>query len=243
MAVVKIGEVFKTQSCGNVVVVKYANALDVTVEFHDGHTKCVSAGNLRKGLSRNDYFAAASTAGYMGSGEYSAVDGNGSETYEHRAWKNMLSRCTMAKYPTYTGCSVCEDWLNFQSFAKWYTSQVGYGKGWHLDKDLTVSGNKVYSPLGCALVPQEVNKLLLSRKASRGEYPLGVSLRGSTYSSSIRLNGKNTGLGVFPTQNLAFAAYKVAKESYVKDVAAKHRHEISEAIYNNLMAYTVSITD
>lgn len=247
MAIIKIGDVFKTQRCGDVVVVKYANALEVTVEFQDGHTKCVNSGNLRKGLISNKYFPAFNTAGYIGSGVYCAVDANGNGTFEHRAWKNMLTRCTrldfLEKFPSYIDCSVCKDWLNFQVFAKWYTSQLGYGKGWHLDKDLTVLGNKVYSPSTCSLVPQEVNKLLLSRKSSRGTYPLGVALRGCTYSSTINLNNKKISLGVFSTPNLAFAAYKAAKESHIKKVATSHRNEISETIYKNLMNYVVSITD
>lgn len=35
-------------------------------------------------------------------------------------------------------------------------------EGWHLDKDILLKGNKVYSPETCAFVPAKINSLLIS---------------------------------------------------------------------------------
>ena len=41
----------------------------------------------------------------------------------------------------------------------------------------------------------------------------------------------------------AFRAYKEAKESYIKDLAYKYRHQIDVRAYNALMNYQVEVTD
>lgn len=64
--------------------------------------------------------------GYLGYGRYKSRDKSGGEdrTKVYRTWKGMLERCYSEKYlskkPTYKGCSVDEDWHNFQNFASWF---------------------------------------------------------------------------------------------------------------------------
>ena len=43
--------------------------------------------------------------------------------------------------------------------------------GKHLDKDLLVCNNKVYSPETCVFVPREINQFLTKSNNSRGKYP------------------------------------------------------------------------
>lgn len=93
-------------------------------------------------------------------------------------WQSMLKRCYDPKYqliyPTYVGCSVTEEWLLFSNFEKWMKTQDWEGK--QLDKDLLKAGNKTYSPDFCVFIPRELNNFTIDSRASRGEYPLGVSL-------------------------------------------------------------------
>ena len=96
----------------------------------------------------------------------------------YRAWKNMLKRCystkEQEKSPTYQGCSVSEDWLVFTNFRNWMELQDYQGK--HLDKDLLVSGNKVYSKDTCVFVDSKVNLFTLDCRAARGKYLIGACL-------------------------------------------------------------------
>ena len=50
----------------------------------------------------------------------------------------MIIRCYSNNYhqrePSYKECSVCEEWLNFQNFAKWW--YINYFEEGDLDKDL-----------------------------------------------------------------------------------------------------------
>ena len=81
----------------------------------------------------------------------------------------MFVRCYDDKYqlrqPTYIGCSVSEDFCNFQNFAEWY-SHYKYECKYPLeiDKDLLYEGNKIYSPKTCCLLPKEINSTLNSKR-------------------------------------------------------------------------------
>ncbi len=79
---------------------------------------------------------------------------NSAHTKPYSTWKSMLMRCYSekyhAKFPSYIDCSVCDEWLDFQVFALWFTDN--YKAGMQLDKDIKVDGNKVYSPSTCLFV-------------------------------------------------------------------------------------------
>lgn len=94
---------------------------------------------------------------------YKSKEGNRiAKSYD--AWKRMLQRCFDAKYkeehPTYIGVTCVDEWKDFQCFASWWYSQPNHDKGFQLDKDLLIDGNKVYSPKTCCLLPSEINKTL-----------------------------------------------------------------------------------
>lgn len=94
----------------------------------------------------------------------------------YRVWVSMLRRCYSEKYhlsmPTYIGCSVCDEWKTLSVFKKWH--DANYVKGFHLDKDLLVEGNKVYSPETCIYASPTINVLLTDHRRARGKYPQGV---------------------------------------------------------------------
>ena len=61
--------------------------------------------------------------GYLGQGKYKSRE-NGKSTKAYEVWKKMLQRCYdpyyINKYPSYIDCYVCDEWLCFQNFAKWF---------------------------------------------------------------------------------------------------------------------------
>lgn len=102
-------------------------------------------------------------------------------------WAEMLRRCNPEsvnnkRFPRYVGCT--NGFRDFQDFVEWSRSEYGYdltnlidGKHrmWHLEKDIILAGNKIYSPDTCLFVPQEVNALFTTSPVRRGDYPIGVS--------------------------------------------------------------------
>ena len=93
-----------------------------------------------------------------------------------RVWEGMLDRCYSEKYqakqPTYVGCEVVEEWLNFSVFRNWMVTQPWEGN--ELDKDILIPGNKVYGPDTCVFVPCGLNLFMTDRGSLRGEFPIGV---------------------------------------------------------------------
>lgn len=95
----------------------------------------------------------------------------------------MIRRCYSDYDNSYANTIVCDEWLMYNNYLKWYNNN--YIKGYHLDKDLKIPGMKVYSPNNCTFVPQEINKIFyqpdkdISSKDSL--LPLGVSLSYKKY--------------------------------------------------------------
>lgn len=166
-------------------------------------------------------------------------------------WHKIIERCHSEKWhkkrPTYIGCSVCEDWLLYSNFKKWFDDSAnGYKKGYQVDKDILIKGNKVYSPETCCFVPPFINSLLTNRKRFRGAYPIGVFRRpNGKYFAEMTRYGKHKKLGDFFTIEEAFSAYKEAKEAYIKEVAQDYfeRGLITQKVYNALLNYKIEITD
>ena len=118
--------------------------------------------------------------------------------------------------------------------------------GWHLDKDLLVKGNKVYSEDSCVFIPKEINLVLTKNDTMRGEHLIGVhwNKKASAFVARVRKNkGKREYLGLFNTEIEAFNAYKIAKEAFVKEQANEWKDQIDPRAYEALMNYTVEITD
>ena len=145
----------------------------------------------------------------------------------YEVWKNMLRRCyskkSLESYPSYIGTSVCSEWLSATAFKKWMEEQDGDGKC--LDKDIIVPGNRLYSPDTCAFVLNETNSFITASDASRGDYPIGVSLHKPTGKYRARCNnpfsGKHESLGYYSTPEEAHEAWRKRKDDLAQRVAAK----------------------
>jgi len=179
-----------------------------------------------------------------------AVKVDGKKIREYQLWQNMLQRCFDEKYkqnqPTYEGVTCSKDWLSMTKFIEDVSQMKGFGlEGLDLDKDILQKGNKLYSKDTCCFVPAEVNLLLTKRDNSRGEFPVGVNFhkaRGK-FVARLNINGKRKHLGLFPTPEEAFQAYKLAKEAHIKVVADKWKHLLDERVFQALLDYEVNIDD
>lgn len=162
-------------------------------------------------------------------------------TPEYSAWYNMIYRCyneTMhEKLPQYAGCEVHKDWHDFQNFADWYESQDFSGLGYHLDKDLLVANNKVYSADTCCLIPRDLNILISYRPRERNGRLLGVSWHNikKAWRSQISINGKVQILGDFDNQIDAHTEFLKAKKIYIRREAIKWKERIDNKAFLSLI--------
>lgn len=153
---------------------------------------------------------------------------NGKKTKAYQAWRNMLDRSYSSDYhasqPSYIGCTVCDEWLEFQAFAKWfYDNHPQDGEKYHLDKDIKVTGNKVYRPDACLFVPQSVNNFTIDRCAGRGNFMIGVGLHNQSGKLQSQCGNpftrKHEYLGLFTDELQAHLAWRKRKSELAYELA------------------------
>ncbi len=182
--------------------------------------------------------------GFNSGGKHKAtIDGKRAKSYT--TWHHMLQRAYCSKLhvkrPTYVGCSVSEEWLDFQHFSDWFYGNPYSDLGYHLDKDLLVTNNKVYGPETCCFVPQELNTLLLDSGVARGDLPQGVYLYkpSSKFMARVGVDGKREYLGLFDTETEAHQVYKTYKEAHVKRKALEWQDRIASDVFDALMRWSL----
>ena len=242
-----VGKIFPTNNGGDCVIVEYISAMKVRVRFLDDyeHEVQTSMKSVRLGTIRNPFAKSVHGVGYLGFGKYRTTE-NGVHTKAYLTWSRMIRRCYseefLLKNPTYRGCTVCEEWHNFQNFAEWYYNQEFGGIGYEIDKDVLSGDEKMYSPNTCCFLPKEINALFNESKATRTNMPQGVYLNKRTGSYVAQLSvgtGKREYFGSHKTPEDAFEAYKIAKELYVKEVVRKWKGKIDENVFDVLMNWNL----
>lgn len=169
-----------------------------------------------------------------------SVSVNGKPTKVYQAWMNMLKRCynhnELKMRPTYIDCTVCSEWLSFQSFAEWYElNHPKDGGSYHLDKDLKILGNKVYSPETCLFVSRQVNNFTTDSGAIRGAFMIGVSWH--RQAEKLRatcgnpITGKHEHLGLFISELSAHLAWRKRKSELAYELAMiQENQEVADAL-------------
>lgn len=233
------GEKFITNEGYIIEVIEYFKYENCTIQFEDGTVvKNKRYDHLLDKRIKNPHHKSIFRVGYYGVGKYSQKI----HPKIYRTWYCMFQRCYDKNYqekqPTYAGCSVAEQWHNFQVFAEWYEEswKPWMDKTWQLDKDILIKGNKVYSPETCAFVPQEINKLFKMSQKRIVVYPTGIDKHSKKF--RVRL-GKNKYYGVFDTIEEAFEVYKKLKENRIKEITEKYKDKITEQIYQVLINYKI----
>ena len=234
------------------VITDYKKWDDVDVYFpeYDWTFNHAEYSAFKKGNIKCVYERRVFDVGYLGDGKYKSRE-NGKKTKCYNTWQSMLERCYDPKFqerrPTYKGCTVYNEWLNFQNFAEWYENNYYEieDKVMCLDKDILSKGNKIYSPETCIFIPNEINLLFTKRDNDRGKDPIGARpLPSGNY--EVRCNngyGENIYLGVYSTKDEAFQVYKEYKEKIIKQVADEYKEYIPQKLYEAMYNYEVEIDD
>ena len=245
-----VGKVCKSSNSGDFKVLKYDDSANVVIQFlKTGYETLARLGDIKNGYVKDPYVPSVCGVGITGA-KY-PIRVSGVQTKEYVLWCDMLRRCYSehfkVKRPTYEGCEVSENFKSYEYFYEWCHNQIGFdNEGWHLDKDLLIKGNKVYSESTCIFIPSEINLVLVKGTALRGKCLIGVcwSNTKKAFIAQVKKNkGKQEYLGSFNTELEAFNAYKTAKENYIKELAEKWKSQIDPRAYNALMNYQVEIDD
>ena len=245
---VNVGEVYENKVGLKFVVIEYNGCNDVKVKFVDSsYTTFSTTGNIRSGSVKDKMSPSVYGVGVVG---VNSISTNQKPHQEYVFWNSMLQRCYDLSYqlkrPTYIGCTSSNNFKYYPYFKDWCNKQVGFGnKGWCLDKDILVKGNKLYSEDTCCFVPREINSLFALSGNTRGLNPIGVqfNLEEGNYSARVSRDGKHCHIGTYETKEDAFLWYKEAKELHIKSVAKRWFGKIDQNVFNALMTYEVGILD
>lgn len=226
-------------------IICYRSWDDIDVEFLDEYKfikEHTTYSNFKKGEIKNPYDKSVFDVGYIGAGKYmtrNRILRKPETSYE--TWTSMLERCykNEKSFPAYFGvCSVCDEWLNFQSFAEWFeNNKYEVDERLHIDKDILFPGNKVYSPNMCLLVPQRINMLFLHKSNNSG-LPNGIN-KTKTNKYNASYCGKS--LGTFSTLEEAYSVYAQNKENAIKKIADEYKENIPQKVFDALYHYKVKI--
>ena len=225
-------------------IISYRGTHDIDVQFEDGYVSYNKDYRYFKNGTMKSYFVPT----VLGVG---IIGGEDIDDKSYLIWFHMLRRCydkkLHLKEPTYKEATCCEEWLNYQNFAKWYDENYYEieGEQMALDKDILIKGNKVYSPKTCCFVPKRINSLFVKNDAVRGSLPIGVrhSRTKKGYQSECNILNNPIYLGTFSTPEEAFKVYKEFKENYIKQVADEYKDKIPKKLYEAMYRYEVEITD
>ena len=243
----RLGEHHITKQGYTVEIVEYNGSLNCNIKFLTDRGNIlynIENHRVKKGTVVNPYHPNKYN-GFMGDGDYQSSYNN-KHSIAYKVWSDMLKRVYSEKYhtikPTYKDINLCEEWHNFQNFAKWHEDNYNpeMMQGWHLDKDIICPDCKIYSPETCSFLPSEINAIFSSSKSYRGNLPIGVSKKRGHYEANFR----NKFLGYSKNDiNYLFNLYKMAREDYTKEIAEKYKDIIKPRVYNALINYQVEITD
>lgn len=165
----------------------------------------------------------------------SIENGNRVRCVSYVSWKNMIERCYSKKYhkirKTYIGTTVCDEWLSFMEFRKWWLDNFVYG--WHLDKDL-LTDCREYSPDNCIYIPAWLNTFTTDSGSSRGEWPIGVyfNKRSELFAAQCNnpITSKIESLGLFSYPEDAHKAWRLRKIFWADELKVK-MDEIDKRIH------------
>lgn len=224
-------------------IVRYGSYNDIDVEFLDEFhyvKEHQTYSNFKRGQIKNPYDRTLFGVGYIGVGEYKAkIKGKMTDAYEK--WTGIMERCYLnpEKYPAYYGkCIVCEEWHNFQNFAKWFEENRYYvsDSRLNIDKDILFPKCNIYSPKTCLLIPQRINMLFLNKPNNRG-LPNGIVKQGKGFLAKY----KHEPLGVFSSVEKAYEVYASKKEEAIREVLNEYKDVLPKETYDAIYNYRFDI--
>lgn len=242
------GEIFPTKRSGNLRIVKYIKSNEVLVEFVSTKYRATTTMNrINNGRVKDPYYPIIFGFGYFGEGEYTAIDRKTNLISKcYISWTEMIKRAYSKEHkktlPTYDRCTIHKEWGNYQIFSEWYYQNLPKTKidnqKYDLDKDLLSNKIKTYSPKTCCLLPHCINVAMTTKSGGKYKYS-GVRPEHKKFIALITKRNKPYRLGLSNTEDEAYEIYKMAKESYIRELAAEYRDYILPNAYDALLNFKV----
>ena len=230
----RIGEVIKNKQGCFMKIIDYDNYNKIVVEFQDEYKFILNSnyGNFKNGTIMNPYHKTYKDVACIGN-TIAFENYKPKKAYGH--WAGMIERCygKSKRNMCYKNVVVCEEWLCFENFEKWFN--VNYyeidGEVMVLDKDIISyykNIDKQYSPRNCCFVPNEINiKFKTEDRVAFSD----ERNKDKKYSASY----SNTYLGSFDNLEDAKKTYCEEKTNVYLQLANKYKNKVPTEIYEVLI--------
>lgn len=232
----KIGEISYTVYNTPMKIIEYKNNTNVIIEFQDKYKikKRCTYQRFKEGRVHNPYDKSLYGIGFIGE-----INEKDAISYEY--WHSMLNRCygKRSYYNSYKEITVCDEWLCYANFKKWFDKNYYKVKNerMEIDKDIILKNNKIYSPNTCIFVPQKINNLFISINKKKAIY----KNKSNTYYyyKRDRKRQKNILVNNFKTYEEAYKDYKKQKEINIKKTINEYKNLLPLNIFNILNNYII----
>lgn len=231
----------KMMKCGSIgTIVEYNDAQNIKVKFEEtDNVVSTQYSSFQKGIVRNPL--SLDIYGVACLGNTKSYE-NGHRKKSYTTWLGMLHRCYSKKQaertPSYVGCRVCDEWLCYETFEKWYNENYYevQGEVVCLDKDILVRNNKIYSPNTCVFIPNSINVFIskgnLINKSSN--LPTGIYIQNGKYAVQISKHNKSCWVGCYDTLEEAICSHQKAKLEHLRILINKYKEYIPNKAYDSL---------
>ena len=232
------GDIFSNNKGFKFTVLEYINTRKVKIVFASGYERYSAVKEIRNGgikdkLSPSVFGVGINDVSHQVT-KYEIISGKRKLVWccpYYSKWHGMLQRCyskpLKIKYPTYENCIVQEDWKYFSNFKKWIDIQDN--PDWNncdLDKDLLITGNKIYSENTCIFIHPIINDFLKETEAKRGDTLIGCSVDKRTGKYKAECSNlfceERSGryIGTYNTELEAHLAWKERKHELACELAS-----------------------
>ena len=159
----------------------------------------------------------------------------------YNVWNGMKQRCYNPKDKRYkfygaVGVRMCDEWMDFENFYKWYMDNYYTVEGEYMavDKDILGGDLKLYSPETCIIVPYRINGLFVHKYHGNMR---GLKKVGKRYQVQVRADGIYKYCGTYDTMEIASKVYKECKEAIIRGVIEEYKDKIPSDVYNKLLSF------
>lgn len=245
----RIGKSMINQYGSTYTIIDYIDTKNIVVQFDNGYIKETEYKEFINGSIKSPYCKSVYGNGYIGEGKYKVIDlENKKATIQYQYWHDMIKRSfdlkLKEKRPSYKDITCCNEWLSFQTFAKWFDENYYTvdDERIHLDKDILYKGNKIYSPETCIFVPARINELFTQQPKSKYGLPTGVDkLPSGKFRVRIATHGNNLNkhFGVYDVLDEAINSYKINKKDYIITIANLYKDKIPLKLFIAMSKYEV----
>jgi hypothetical protein len=162
-------------------------------------------------------------------------------------WKQILLECFSQKYilahPLFEGKTVCEEWLDYSNFKKWYDLNYYEIPSQRMVLTNNLFNGKNFCPETSCFLPNEINSVfqIVCQKTSDVDLPIGITQR--QYQAygieipvyTVAIQGKY--IGIYSDLNESLSVWQAAKQKQLDELIEKYKEKLPSKILNILENY------